>query len=96
MCNQAAGLSRCLTRVQDVMSTQLKNLHLDKGKSSERTQQAVDEREYLAFIFGNFLTGLSPKPWPEQCRTCLKAFSSAWQTLPLRIETASWNIYMRV
>ena len=49
MCNQAAGLSRCLTKVQDAMSTQLKNLHLDKGKgkSSERTQQAVDEREYL-------------------------------------------------
>ena len=49
MCNQAAGLSRCLTRVQDAMSTQLKNLHLDecKGKSSERTQQAVDELEYL-------------------------------------------------
>ena len=31
------------------MSTQLKNLHLDKGKgkSSKRMQQAVDEREYL-------------------------------------------------
>ena len=31
------------------MSTQLKNLHSDKvkGKSSERTQQAVDELEYL-------------------------------------------------
>ena len=51
MCNQAAGLSRCLTRVQDAMSTQLKNLHLDKGKgkgkSSEGSQQAVDELEYL-------------------------------------------------
>ena len=49
MCNQAAGLSRCLTRVQDAISTQLKNLLLDKGqgKSSERTQQAVDELEYL-------------------------------------------------
>ena len=49
MCNQAAGLSRCLTRVQDVMSTQLKSLHMDKGKgkSSERMQQAVDELEYL-------------------------------------------------
>ena len=31
------------------MSTQLTNLHLDKGKgkSAERTQQAVDELEYL-------------------------------------------------
>ena len=49
MCNQAARLSRCLTRVQDTMSTQLKNLYSDKGKgkSSERTQQAVDELEYL-------------------------------------------------
>ena len=49
MCNQAAGLSKCLTRVQDTMSTQLKSLHMDKGKgkSSERMQQAVDELEYL-------------------------------------------------
>ena len=49
MCNQAAGLSRCLTKVQDGMFIQLKNLHSDKGKgkSSERTQQAVDELEYL-------------------------------------------------
>ena len=47
--NQAAGLSRCLTRVQDAMSTQLNSLHMDKskGKSSERMQQAVDELEYL-------------------------------------------------
>ena len=49
MGNQTAGLSRCLTRVKDAMSTQLKNLHSDKGKgkSSERMQQAVDELEYL-------------------------------------------------
>ena len=49
MCNQAAGLSRCLTRAQDVMSFQLKTLHLDKmkGKSSERMKQAVDELDYL-------------------------------------------------
>ena len=49
MCNQAAGLSRCLIKGQDKMFTQLKNLHSvkGKGKSSERTQQAVDEWEYL-------------------------------------------------
>ena len=49
MCNQAAGLSHCLTRVQDAMSSQLKTLHLDKtkGKSSERMKQAVDELDYL-------------------------------------------------
>ena len=34
-----------------------------------------------------FSTGLSPKPWPAQCRTCLKAFSSAWRTLPLHIDS---------
>ena len=48
MCNQAAGLSRCLTKVQDSMVTQLKSLCLDtaKGKAAERTQQAVEELEY--------------------------------------------------
>ena len=41
-CNQAASLSRCLTRVQDVMSTQCKSLDMvkGKGKSSEKMQQA--------------------------------------------------------
>ena len=48
MRDQAAGLSRCLTRVQDSMATQLKTLHLDsKGKSSEKMKQAVSELEYL-------------------------------------------------
>ena len=48
MCNQAAGLSRCLTRVQDSISTQLKTLRLDsKGKSSEKMKHAVNELEYL-------------------------------------------------
>ena len=48
MYNQAAGLSRCLTRVQDSMNTQLKTLRLDsKEKSSEKMRQAVSELEYL-------------------------------------------------
>ena len=48
MRNQAAGLSRYLTRVQDSMSTELKTLRLDsKGKSSEKVKQAVNEPEYL-------------------------------------------------
>ena len=49
MCNQAAGLSRCLTKVQNSMVTHLKTLHVDKarGKAAERTQQAVEELEYL-------------------------------------------------
>ena len=32
MCNQAAGLSRCLIKVQDSMVTQLKSLRVDTGK----------------------------------------------------------------
>ena len=38
-CNQAAGISRCLTRVQDSMVAQVKTLHHEKGKgkSSERS-----------------------------------------------------------
>ena len=47
MCNQAAGLSRCLTKVQGSMVTQLKVLHGGKGKSSGRSQHTVDELDYL-------------------------------------------------
>ena len=49
MCNQAAGLSKCLTKVQDSMVTHLKTLRVDKakGKTAERMQQAVEELEYL-------------------------------------------------
>ena len=34
MCIQAAGLSQCLTKVQESMVTQLKVLHGDKGKAN--------------------------------------------------------------
>ena len=49
ICNQAAGLSRCLTKVQDSMVRHLKTLHVDKTKckAAERMQQAVEELEYL-------------------------------------------------
>ena len=49
MCNQAAALSRCLTKEKDSMVTQFKSLRVDtrKGKAAERTQQAVEELEYL-------------------------------------------------
>ena len=52
MCNQSAGLSRCLTKVQYSMVTQLKSLKVDtgKGKAAERTQQAVEELEYLVMF----------------------------------------------
>ena len=35
MCNQSAGLSRCLTKVQYSMVTQLKSLKVDTGKGKE-------------------------------------------------------------
>ena len=56
MCNHAAGLSRCLTKVQDSMVTQLKSLRSDssKGKSAERMQQAVEELEYLVTFNRSF------------------------------------------
>ena len=48
MCNHAAGLSRCLTKVPDSMFSQLKSLWGDsKSTGPERTQQAVEELEYL-------------------------------------------------
>ena len=49
MCNQAACLSRCLIRVQGAMMTQLKTLDLNKrkGKLQGRSQQDVDEFDYL-------------------------------------------------
>ena len=46
MCNQAVGLSRCLTKVQDTMVTQLKTLHMDKGKECSKL--------LTSWIFGDF------------------------------------------
>ena len=49
MCNQAASFSRCLTKVQDSMTTQLKSLQNDKGKgkSTGKTHQAIEELDFL-------------------------------------------------
>ena len=38
MCNQAAGLSRCLTKVQDAMSSQLKNLTLIRARARDLSE----------------------------------------------------------
>ena len=48
MCNQAAGLSRCLTRVQDAMSTQLNNKHSDKGKGKSISQVMASTMQDLS------------------------------------------------
>ena len=49
MCNQAAAFSRCLTKVQDSMASQLKVLQNDKGKgkSTGKSHQAVEELDFL-------------------------------------------------
>ena len=49
MCNQAAGLSRCLTKVQDAMTAQLKIIQGDKGKgkTASKFHQAAEELDYL-------------------------------------------------
>ena len=49
ICNQAAGFSRCLTKVQDSMSQQLRVLQSDKGKgkSTGKTHQAIEELDFL-------------------------------------------------
>ena len=49
MCNQDAKLSQCLTKVQESMVAQLKDLHTEKGKGKSfvRSQHAVDELLHL-------------------------------------------------
>ena len=49
MCNQAAGFSRCVTKVQDSITSQLKLLQNDKGKgkSTGKTHQGIEELDFL-------------------------------------------------
>ena len=49
MCNQAAAFSRCLTKVQDNMGSQLKIVQsvTCKGKSATKVSQAADELDFL-------------------------------------------------
>ena len=49
MCNQAAVFSRCLTKVQENMTSQLKIIQgiTAKGKSSTKVHQATDELDFL-------------------------------------------------
>ena len=49
MCNQAAAFSRCLTKVQENMTNQLKVIQgiTVKGKSSPKLTQAADELDFL-------------------------------------------------
>ena len=49
VCNQAAGLSRCLSKVQQGKQTQLKTLQTTqaKGKLANKTGAATEELQYL-------------------------------------------------
>ena len=49
MCNQAAAFSRCLTKVQENMTNQLKVIQgiTVKGKTSPKLTQAADELDFL-------------------------------------------------
>ena len=49
ICNQAAGLSRCLNKVQQNMNSQLKVLQAEhgKGKSAGKVGGATEELQYL-------------------------------------------------
>ena len=48
-CNQAAAFSRCLTKVQESMTSQLKIIQgvISKDKSSSKLHQATDELDFL-------------------------------------------------
>ena len=61
MCSQVAGLSRCLTKVQDSMMAQLITLRFDKGKgkASGRSQHAIDELEYLGTFNGSITKAMA-------------------------------------
>ena len=49
MCNQAAGFSRCLSKVQQGLSSQLKIIQAEhsKGKSADKVGSATEELQYL-------------------------------------------------
>ena len=51
MCNQAAGLSRCLSKVQQDLSSHLKIIQTEhsKGKSADKVGSATQELQYLTF-----------------------------------------------
>ena len=58
ICNQTAGFSRYLSKVQSSMQAQLSVIQAEKskGKSSEKTSTATDEFQYLL----NFSSSISP------------------------------------
>ena len=60
MCNQAAAFSRCLTKVQESMASQLTS----KGKSSSKLHEAADELDYL-ITFNRSITQAMARTMPD-------------------------------
>ena len=83
MCNQAAGLSRCLRKVHDSMVTHLKTLCVDKAKdkAAERTQQAVEELEHLVTFNWSISQAMQ-----HTMQDLLREFLSAWPTSLWHVE----------
>ena len=66
VCNQAAGLSRCINKVQKDMTDQLKIIQAEqsKGKSVNKVSTATEELQYLMkFIVIHYETTLSQLLW---------------------------------
>ena len=47
MCNQVAGFSHCLTKVQENMAFQLRLIYDDKAKGKLSVKDAAEELSYL-------------------------------------------------
>ena len=75
MCNQAVGFSRCLSKVQQDLSSQLKIIQAEhsKGKSADKVGSATEELQYLL----HFNSSIS------QCMAKSRKRWSICQTLPL-------------
>ena len=74
------------TMVTQSMVTQLKSLRVDKtmGKAAERTQQAVEELEYLVTYNRSI----------SQAMQCTMQDLLAWPTSLWHIERATCSLYM--
>ena len=75
ICNQAAGLSRCVSKVQQHMTSQLKILQSEhsKGKSADKVGGATEELQYL-MTFNSSITQCMTKTMEH-----LSDFAFLWQ-----------------
>ena len=83
--NQASGLNRCLNKVQQGMTSQLKILQSEhsKGKSVDKVGGAAEELQYL-ITFNSSITQCMAKTM-EHCRTLLLSeyTTSLWPVVTL-------------